>query len=210
MNDRRRALSNSAPLRSGLLLVLYAALVGCAHVERGGEGGSGIHFVSDDFSGALARARAEGKPLFVDAWAPWCHSCVSMKTYVFPDGVLSPVADRFVWLEIDTEKPANRAFVEQFPTDALPTLMVIDPRTGQAFRRWVGSATVVELAARLRATALALTPGAPGTAAQDALARASAADATGDHPGATEAYRAALAASLPRSLDHAEAVEGLV
>ncbi|HZW91311.1 MAG TPA: thioredoxin family protein [Myxococcaceae bacterium] len=210
MSDGRRAFSTSALLGSGLLLVLCAALVGCAHAERGGEAGNGIRFISDDFSAALARARSEGKPLFVDAWAPWCHSCVSMKTYVFPDGALSPVADRFVWLEIDTEKPANRAFLEQFPSEALPTLMVIDPRTGQAFRRWVGSATVVELAARLRATALAITPGAPGTPAQSALARASAADATGDHAGATEAYRQALAASVPRSLDHAQAVEGLV
>ena len=209
MTVRRRALSTSAPqLRS--LALLCVALVGCAHAGRGGEPGSGIRFVSDDFPGALARARAEGKPLFVDAWAPWCHSCVSMKSYVFPDGVLSPVADRYVWLEVDTEKPANRAFVEQFPAEALPTLLVIDPRTGKAFRRWVGSATVVELAARLRATALALTPGAPGTPAQAALARASAADATGDHPAATEAYRQALAASVPRSLDHGQAVEGLV
>jgi tetratricopeptide (TPR) repeat protein len=121
-----------------------------------------------------------------------------------------PVADRYVWLEVDTEKPMNRAFVEQFPSEALPTLLVIDPRTGQAFRRWVGSATVVELAARLRATALALIPGAPGTPAQAALARASASDATGDPAAATEAYRQALAASVPRSLDHAQAVQGLV
>jgi len=204
----RRALSTSAPRLPGLALSL--ALAACAHGGPGGEPGSGIRFISDDFPAALARARAEGKPLFVDAWAPWCHSCVSMKSYVFPDGVLSPVADRYVWLEVDTEKAANRAFVEQFPSEALPTLLVIDPHTGQAFRRWVGSATVVELAARLRATALALTPGAPGTAAQAALARASAADATGDHVAATEAYREALAESVPRSLDHGQAVEGLV
>ena len=207
--SRRRALSTSALQLSGLAL-LATALAGCVHAGKGETPGSGIHFVSDDFAGALARARAEGKPLFVDAWAPWCHSCVSMKSYVFPDAVLSGVADRFVWLEVDTEKPVNRAFVEQFPTEALPTLMVIDPRTGKAFRRWVGSATVVELAARLRSTALALTPGAPGTPAQSALALASAADATGDHAAATAAYREALAASVPRSLDHAQAVEGLV
>lgn len=209
MTVRRRALSTSAPrLRS--LAFFCVALVGCAHAERGGEASSGIRFVSDDFPGALARARAEGKPLFVDAWAPWCHTCVSMKSYVFPDAVLSSLADRYVWLEMDTEKPVNRAFVEQFPSEALPTLLVIDPRTGKAVRRWVGSATVVELAARLRSTALALTPGAPGTAAQSALARASAADATGDHTAATVAYREALDASVPRSLDHGQAVEGLV
>ncbi|HEY1905277.1 MAG TPA: thioredoxin family protein [Myxococcaceae bacterium] len=209
MTVRRRVLSTSALRLTGLAL-LGAALAGCAHAGKGDGPGSGIRFVSDDYPGALARARAEGKPLFIDAWAPWCHSCVSMKSYVFPDGALSPVADRFIWLEVDTEKPVNRAFVEQFPTEALPTLMVIDPRTGQAFRRWVGSATVVELAARLRATALALTPGAPGTAAQAALTRASEADTVGDHVEATLAYRQALAASVPRSLDHAQAVEGLV
>jgi len=93
VSDWRRALSTSALFGSGLLLAFCVALTGCAHTERGGEAGSGIHFISDDFSGALARARAEGKPLFVDAWAPWCHSCVSMKTYVFPDGVLSSVTD---------------------------------------------------------------------------------------------------------------------
>ena len=129
MTFRRRAFSTSALRLTGLAL-LAAALAGCAHAGKGETPGSGIRFVSDDFAGALARARAEGKPLFVDAWAPWCHSCVSMKSYVFPDAVLSGVADRFVWLEVDTEKPVNRAFVEQFPTEALPTLMVIDPRTG--------------------------------------------------------------------------------
>jgi len=206
---RRRALSTSALCHLPLAL-LCLTLVGCAHGGSGGrERGSGISFVADDFSGALAQARAENKPLFVDAWAPWCHSCVSMKSYVFPDGVLSPVASKYVWLEVDTEKPANRAFVEEFPMEAWPTLLVIDPRTGQAVRHWVGSATAVELAARLRSTALALTPGAPGTPAQAALARASAADAIGDHAGATEAYREALAASVPRSLDHGQAVEGL-
>ena len=210
MSFRRRALSTSAPSRTALA-VLGLALAGCVHgAGTGGDPGSGIRFLSDDFPGALARARAEGKPLFVDAWAPWCHSCVSMKSYVFPDGVLSSVADRYVWLEVDTEKAANRAFVEQFPAEALPTLLVIDPRTGQAFRRWMGSATAVELAARLRSTALALTPGAPGTPGQAALARASAADARGDHAGATEALREALAATEPRSLDHGQAAEGLV
>ncbi|MGZ6028659.1 MAG: thioredoxin family protein [Myxococcaceae bacterium] len=209
MTSRRRAFSTTAQQRTTLAL-LGLALGACAHGGSSGDPGSGIRFVADDFPGALAQARAEGKPLFVDAWAPWCHSCVSMKSYVFPDGVLSPVSSRYVWLEVDTEKPANRAFVEQFPAEALPMLLVINPQTGQAVRRWVGSATAVELAARLRSTALALTPGAPGTPGQAALARASAADAQGEHAEATLAFREALSATEPRSLDHGQAVEGLV
>jgi hypothetical protein len=207
---RRRAFSISAPYRTALPLLALA--LACVHGGGGGERepGSGIRFLSDDYSAALARARAEGKPLFVDAWAPWCHSCVSMRSYVFPDGVLSAVSERYVWLEVNTEKTENRAFVEQFPTEALPMLLVVDPRTGQPVRRWMGSATAVELSARLRSTALALTPGAPGTPGQAALARASAADARGDHSAATDALREAIAATEPRSLDHGQAAEGLV
>ena len=29
------------------------------------------HFIEDDFPAALAQARDQHKPLFVDAWAPW-------------------------------------------------------------------------------------------------------------------------------------------
>ena len=83
MTSRRRAPSTSAPLPTALALgLLWLALAGCAHGGASGDPGSGIRFLSDDFPGALARARASGKPLFVDAWAPWCHSCVSMKSYV--------------------------------------------------------------------------------------------------------------------------------
>lgn len=32
---------------------------------------SGVTFIHDDFDQALAMARAQNKPLFVDAWAPW-------------------------------------------------------------------------------------------------------------------------------------------
>jgi hypothetical protein len=30
-----------------------------------------LRFMADDYPGALARARAQGKPIFLEAWAPW-------------------------------------------------------------------------------------------------------------------------------------------
>jgi len=30
-----------------------------------------VPFIQDDYPAALARARAEGLPMFVEAWAPW-------------------------------------------------------------------------------------------------------------------------------------------
>jgi hypothetical protein len=62
------------------LLPLFAALaaLGCASgpkpmTESGPAHGAShaLPFIENDFSAALAQARREGRPLFVDAWAPW-------------------------------------------------------------------------------------------------------------------------------------------
>ena len=50
---------------------------------------------------AKARAAREHKPIFVDAWAPWCHTCLSMRSFVLSDPSLRPFYDRFVWLALD-------------------------------------------------------------------------------------------------------------
>src|SRR5262245_5187675 len=73
-----------------------------------------LPWVEDDLDGALAHAKAQHVPVFVDAWALWCHSCLSMKKYVLSDASLAPLADRFVWAEIDTEKPKNEGFVVKY------------------------------------------------------------------------------------------------
>ncbi|MBV9949383.1 MAG: thioredoxin family protein, partial [Myxococcales bacterium] len=39
--------------------------------------------MEDDYPRALAEARARHLPLFVDAWAAWCHTCLSVRSYVF-------------------------------------------------------------------------------------------------------------------------------
>jgi len=65
-----------------------------------------------------------------------------MRAFVFTDPALESRAGRFVWLEIDTEKAENSAFLEKFPVDSLPTFFVLDPRDERVARRWVGSLTV--------------------------------------------------------------------
>jgi hypothetical protein len=57
-------------MRSLLIVVMLGALA-CASRQTAPTRGRGIAFVQNDLQGAFARARAESKPLFVDAWAPW-------------------------------------------------------------------------------------------------------------------------------------------
>src|SRR5689334_7768737 len=62
-----------------------------------------LAFVEDDYEKARADALKKGAPLFVDVWASWCHSCMSMKEVVFPDPAMVRLGDAFVWLSIDSE-----------------------------------------------------------------------------------------------------------
>jgi thiol-disulfide isomerase/thioredoxin len=104
-----------------------------------------LPFIQDDYPRALAEAKKQKKTIFVDSWAPWCHSCLSMKSYVFGDPALAPLADRYVWLAIDTERDSNAAFVAKFTHEALPTLWLVDPETEQVVWRWTGTLTASEL-----------------------------------------------------------------
>jgi thioredoxin-like negative regulator of GroEL len=104
-----------------------------------------VTFVEDDYPRALAQARAKGIPLFVDAWASWCHTCQSMRAYVFPDPRLQALAARFVWLAIDTERESNADLVARLGVHVLPTLYVIDSADERVRLAWQGSLTAPEL-----------------------------------------------------------------
>lgn len=116
-----------------------------------------LSFVEDDFAKAEAEARRTGRPIFVDAWAPWCHTCLSMRALTLQDPNLgnatlangTRLSDAFVWLSIDTENPENAAFVERFPNRVWPTLYVLSSDARTVRLSWGGSATSEELVALL-------------------------------------------------------------
>ncbi len=104
-----------------------------------------LAFVEDDYGRALAEARASHRLLFIDAWATWCHTCLSMKAYTFRDAKVRARRNDVVWASIDTEKPANAEWVGAHTMHALPTLFLVDPENGKTVLEWPNSATADEL-----------------------------------------------------------------
>jgi len=104
-----------------------------------------VPFVQDDFEGALAQARSEKKLLFVDAWAEWCHTCKSMQAFVFTEPALTPLAERVVFAALDTDKPENSKFLEQYAVNVWPSFFAIDPSSKNLIGYWPGSASLAEL-----------------------------------------------------------------
>ncbi len=167
-----------------------------------GAARTGIVFIEDDYPGALKAARERHKPLFVDTWAPWCHSCLFLKEHVFTDPALARNQSRFVFLSLNTERESSAPFLEKFPVENWPTLFVIDPATERAALKWAGTGTVAQLE-RLFADGEAAV-GATG----NPLLQGDQRFATGDVSGAIESYRAAVASGT--GPHHDRAVESLL
>jgi thiol-disulfide isomerase/thioredoxin len=172
-----------------------------------------VPFISDDYDKALELARTKNLPLVVDAWATWCHTCRSMKAFVFTDPSLAPRADQFVWLLMDVENPKNAALKAKLPANALPTFFVVNPADEKVARRWVGGMTIAQFQAFLDegqavvAAGGSATPGVESEAGHAALARADRAYGDGDYKAAAAAYGEALPLVAPGSDAYPRVVE---
>jgi tetratricopeptide (TPR) repeat protein len=134
-----------------------------------------LTFVEDDMARAVAQALKERKALFVDVWAPWCHTCLSMKSFVLSDPAMGPLDELAVFASIDYDKPENAAFLEKHGVHGLPSFLVIDPENDRVVGNWIGSGSVREMKAMIEASASAV----PALAAAHTSSPASAAFAEG-------------------------------
>ena len=166
-----------------------------------------LPWMANNYQDAVSLARARHVPLFVEAWAPWCHTCRSMRAFVLTDPTLARHAKRFVWLEVDTEDPRNSAFRKRYPIEAIPSFYVIDPDDQVAKVRWIGGLTVNQLHALLDDA----TSGAYSSRAQlDRVAYADSVFGSGDNAAAAKAYQAVLASAKPDWKGYPRTVESLM
>lgn len=100
--------------------------------------GQGIEFSELTWKEALAKAKSENKLIFVDAYAKWCGPCKTMAAQTFTQKAAGDFFNaNFINLKIDMEEPDGRAFGNDFPVRAYPTLFFIDGN-GKLVQRAVG------------------------------------------------------------------------
>lgn len=169
-----------------------AVATACAKEEAHGP----IRWFHDDYEAALACARARKQPLVVDLWAPWCHTCLSMKATVFQDAEVGKASQRFVFLALDTDREINAKAVAKMPPGAWPTFYVVSPDESiQA--RFVGAASKAQFLDFLEHGARGDSAATTTGSADDLLRQGDRAVVIKDFPAAVTSYKAAIAAAPP-------------
>jgi thioredoxin-related protein len=101
----------------------------------------GIDFQSDtlQWTAILAKAKAENKLVFVDAYTQWCGPCKRMAKDVFPQKAVGDVYNAaFINVKMDMEHGEGPAVAMRYGVKAYPTYMFINA-AGELVHRGLGS-----------------------------------------------------------------------
>ncbi len=102
--------------------------------EVGGTENAEGHLVingatNEGFADAILKAKASGKPIFIDFWASWCKNCQAMDKTTFKDGMVKARLADYTVIKYVAEDPGNpetQAVREYFDVQGLPTYVVLD------------------------------------------------------------------------------------
>lgn len=106
--------------------------------------GKGIAFETSGFDAAMAKAKSQNKPLFVHAYASWCHYCTHMADSVYTDAEVARVFNsKFISVKMDMEKE-GREMNKKLRIHNYPTMLYYSPE-GELMHRVSGNKTKYEL-----------------------------------------------------------------
>ena len=98
----------------------------------------GMDFTTDKWEDILAKAKAENKIVFVDAYATWCGPCKWMDANVFVNEEVGAFYNaNFINAKIDMEKGEGLEISETYNVRAYPTFLFVNG-DGELVHRGVG------------------------------------------------------------------------
>ncbi|PJZ65349.1 DUF3808 domain-containing protein [Leptospira wolffii] len=84
---------------------------------------------------AFAKAKEEGKPIFIDVYADWCGYCKTLKKEIYPKKEVQAEFSKFVLLSLDGDRFPN--LKRKYNVTGYPTLLFLD-RNGSLTEKIAG------------------------------------------------------------------------
>ena len=110
----------------------------------------GINFEKGSFAETLAKAKAENKIVFLDAYTTWCGPCKKMTKEVFPQPEVGKYMNaNFVSIKFDMEKGEGIQLAKMYNVKAFPTLLFLNS-SGKELHRVVKGLNTEELIAEAK------------------------------------------------------------
>ena len=110
----------------------------------------GVAFRDIDFASAKKVSEAEGKPIFMDAYASWCGPCKYMTSSVFTQNSVGKfINDNFIPVKYDMERGEGPTLARNYGVRAYPTFLIIDSQ-GKEIARVIGGAQADEFIAKIK------------------------------------------------------------
>lgn len=95
-------------------------------------------FLLNDPEAALAQAKKEHKPLFIDFFGRWCPPCRIMEDTVLTQPSFFDATRNMVRISLDVDRPAVKEWRKLFKVTGYPTYLIADSELNE-IGRWVGN-----------------------------------------------------------------------
>lgn len=104
-----------------------------------------ISFTKTAWEDALAQAKEENKPIFIDFYTTWCGPCKILDKQTFQNRDLGTyMNEHFINLKYDAESPKFEAIAKKYEVYSFPTMLYFNP-AGKLIHRISGIKTAEEL-----------------------------------------------------------------
>ena len=133
-----------------IIAAIALALPLLAFAQNASEG---VQFIENQsFDQVLAKAKAEGKQVFIDCYTSWCGPCKMMATKEFPKKVMGDYFNpKYVSAKFDMEKGEGVQLAKKFDVNAYPTFLILDA-DGTLIDRIVGGTPAEEFIEKMKNT----------------------------------------------------------
>ena len=110
-----------------LIILLSLLVVAFAAKTPATNAAVEISFFKGTWSEAVAKAKNENRPIFLDIYATWCGPCKLLKKQTFVDKeVVKFYNANFINVSLDGEKGDGETLAQKYQITGYPTLIILD------------------------------------------------------------------------------------